>query len=118
MEPALEVQAQMNFSRGGTASTTLATTTANKANLEQKIDPRHLLYLRRLLRLYPIHVIAVHPHPDAIAYLDAQAFLFHFVDHGLDATARDNAVAFFRLASICCISCVVSVVAERSGSKK
>ena len=119
MEPALEVQAQMNLFAWRHCQYDASNNHCyDKANLEQKIDPRHLLYLRRLLRLYPIHVIAVHPHPDAIAYLDAQAFLFHFVDHGLDATARDNAVAFFRLASICCISCAVSVVGERSRSKK
>src|SRR5205807_3034869 len=60
-------------------------------------DSHPLLYLRRLLRLYPIHIIAVHPHPDAVPHLDTQAFLFHFIDDGLNTTAGDNAIAFFQI---------------------
>src|SRR5262245_57206517 len=77
----------------------LATTTATiRPSLSRRFRPTPCPYnSRRLLRFYPIHVIAVHPHPEAIAHIDAQAFFFHFINDGLNAPAGDNAVAFFQI---------------------
>jgi hypothetical protein len=99
MEPALQIQAQMNFFAWRHCQYDARNNHSyNNANLQQKI-PTHARSFtsRRLLRLYPIHVIPVHPHPEAIAHIDAQAFLFDFIDDGFNATPRDNTIAFFQI---------------------
>jgi hypothetical protein len=100
MEPTLEVQAQMNFFAWWYCQNDASNKHYyNNADLEQKISTHAISFnLRRLLRLYPIHVIAVHPHPDTIAHIDAQASLFHFIDDSLNAPTGDNAIAFFQIS--------------------